>query len=292
MKKTLKFDERNVGGRDAIRKRVLDHHAAIVQMKPTFDSQKPPKPHVDAGVDPEKKRNRPFKTAPDFSEVMVAFKKVANKNKGYIDNKEPEAATVFKKFIPKQAKKEKFISQEHEFHLKSQRRKIENMGKSFAERKKNAFDPIAHPSLFFRKPAQGNKDVNIDFMFSTVTGVKPSVTTYEPTKLKNKVTARPLSAQVTTQGSMNETMNDTKVSTVKKTANKFIAEIFIPTFHVSNDEDYRQMKRAIIDIIVDNRIYKNQDLKALAEKVKKENAHVGVDKIDQMFKEIEEDFDS
>lgn len=40
---------------------------------------------------------------------------------------------------------------EHEKNLKSMKRKLKNMGKSMAERKKNVHDPVAHPVRFFRR---------------------------------------------------------------------------------------------------------------------------------------------
>jgi len=42
-----------------------------------------------------------------------------------------------------------------------------NIG-SMGERKKNAFDPVAYPSYFFRANDSENKDISLDFMFSKV----------------------------------------------------------------------------------------------------------------------------
>lgn len=34
------------------------------------------------------------------------------------------------------------------------------------ERKKNTFDPVAYPSLFFRRKTDNKKDISIDQLFS------------------------------------------------------------------------------------------------------------------------------
>jgi len=65
-----------------------------------------------------------------------------------------------------------FINQEHQLHLQAQVRRISAAGGSTQERKKNIHDPIAYPCMFFRKDNDSEKDVAVDSMFSTVTGMK------------------------------------------------------------------------------------------------------------------------
>jgi len=263
--------ENNLGGRNAIRRQLLEHHNAIVYAKPTIDSRTKPRAHVDAGLDPKQKLNKGH-SAFEFNEVYHTFKKLSDVKGGYIDNKKPVSYDLAKKAIPKHQKKNHFINQEHELHLKSQRRKIENVGKSMQERKKNIFDPIAHPTILFRRQEQPKKDISLDFMFSTNIGVAKSAKTgFNLSKMKSKFVKRPVSAY----NSKAENYDIESISPIKlnQTGTSFLdreAYDDAPTFsgNSKDESSYKNYKMKVIDYIIDKRIYKAYDLENLREKIK------------------------
>ena len=133
---------RNVGGKDMILSRMVNHYSALSEAKPVVDT-KSPQPKVKKT--PHEIKGDLFRRE-QFHNVREAYKKVSNA-KSYIDNKEP---TTFKKKRKNCFKsvKEKYEDIEHLRTLKAMSKRILSIGKMH-ERKKNRFDPIANPTYFF-----------------------------------------------------------------------------------------------------------------------------------------------
>jgi len=285
----LVANENNLGGRNAIRRQLLEHQNAIVHAKPTIDTRAKPPTHVDAKVDPKKKLSR-GQGAFEFNEVYHSFKKVANIKSGYIDSKEPESFGLKKKALPKNKKANDYINQEHLLHLKSQQRRIESIGKSMVERKKNQFDPVAHPSVFLRRPDQSTKDITLDYMFSSKPGAFTATTGFSLSKMKNKLTKRPLSAFNASKFDEEDT---TSMMAPTQAIPANIKTNDIPEFSGQPNDDaaYRNYKMKIIDHIIEHRLYKAIDLDLLREKVKFKNPKLDQHKLEDMFEQINIDLD-
>ena len=300
--KSLKYDERNLGGRNQIRQGLLNHHNAIINAKSGLNTFERPPKHVDINLSPKHKLLKNKLVTPSMDEVFTGFKKIANAKK-YVDNELPEKY-MKKKTLPNYKKQNDYINQQHALNLQSQQRRIGSIGKSMHERKKNEFDPIAHPSVFFRKSISDNKDLELDFMFSTVTGTKKTAQTQNLNSLKNKITQRPLSVGAS-RINFNAQNNDfrrsetikseipSKISetTIKSKKSKSILDLESPIFTVNNDNDYRIIKQTIIDLLIEHRIYKNQDLELLIRKIKDKNHHLNAKKLDEIYLQVTYELD-
>ena len=133
---------KNVGGKDMILSRMVNHYSALSQARPVIDT-KAPHPKV-------KKTQHEIKgdlyRREQFHNVREAYKKVSNV-KCYVDNKQPVTFNMKKKNCFKSAK-ENYEDTEHLRVLKAMSKRILSIGKMH-ERKKNRFDPIANPTYFF-----------------------------------------------------------------------------------------------------------------------------------------------
>jgi len=150
--------------------------------------------------------------------------------------------------------------------------------------------------MFFRKDNDSAKDVAVDFMFSTVTGTKKIAQPADMGGLKNKLVRRPLSAAPT--NSMNMTNGGRSSKSPSKMmpasasrAKRNVEEIQVPVFMAKSDEDYRKIKQAIIDMMIEYRIYKNDDLENLLAKIKAKNQHLDLHKIDEIYLLITNELD-
>ena len=141
---------KNVGGKDMILTRMVNHYSALSQAKPVIDTKAP---HP-----PVKKTKHEIKgdlyRREHFHNVREAYKKVSNV-KCYVDNKKPVTYDMKPKNHFKSIK-EKYENIEHLRTLKAMSKRILSIGKMH-ERKKNRFDPIYNPTYFFLN-AQSRKD--------------------------------------------------------------------------------------------------------------------------------------
>ena len=141
---------KNVGGKDMILTRMVNHYSALSQAKPVIDTKAP---HP-----PVKKTKHEIKgdlyRREQFHNVREAYKKVSNV-KCYVDNKKPVTYDMKPKNHFKSIK-EKYENIEHLRTLKAMSKRILSIGKMH-ERKKNRFDPIYNPTYFFLN-AQSRKD--------------------------------------------------------------------------------------------------------------------------------------
>ena len=133
---------KNVGGKDMILSRMVNHYSALSQAKPVIDTKAP---HPKVKKTPHEIKGDLFRRE-QFHNVREAYKKVS-KVKSYVDNKKPNTFDMKPKNCFKSVK-EKYEDIEHLRTLKAMSKRILSIGK-MQERKKNRFDPIANPTYFF-----------------------------------------------------------------------------------------------------------------------------------------------
>lgn len=292
MNPTSKFtaNEQNLGGRNAIRRQLLEHHNAILYAKPTMDTREKPRQHVDAKLD-RKKKVAKGQNAFEFNEVYHSFKKVSECKGGYVDNKKPETYDIGKKAVPQNKRATDHAQREHELNLKAQRRRIDGIGKTMTDRKKNPYDPVAYPSVFFRRPEQSKKDLTVDFMFNANTGVGRSTTTgFNLTKMKNKLEKRPISSYDPNRPSYDLE----NISPIKGNMSGMLDKgEEVPDFvgNPKDDEAYHDYKLKVIDHIIEHRLYKAMDLEVLKERIKIAHQKLNRDKLEDMFEQINIELD-
>ena len=141
---------RNVGGKDMILTRMVNHYSALSHIKPIVDTKAP---HPAVKKTPHEKKGD-FYRKEQFHNVREAYRKVANA-KHLVDNKKPDTYDIKHKNTFKSIK-EKYTEIEHLRTLKAMSKRILSIGKMH-ERKKNRFDPISNPTYFFMN-ALGKRD--------------------------------------------------------------------------------------------------------------------------------------
>ena len=141
---------KNVGGKDMILTRMVNHYSALSHVKPIVDTKAP---HPAVKKTPHEKKGDLYRKE-EFHNVREAYKKVANV-KHYVDNKKPDTYDIKHKNVFKPIK-EKYADIEHLRTLKAMSKRILSIGKMH-ERKKNRFDPISNPTYFFMN-ALGKRD--------------------------------------------------------------------------------------------------------------------------------------
>ena len=154
-------DERNIGGRVAVVQQMKCHHKALMNVKPVTDSHTAPRPHVNK-ISKQGNGKKIMKQALEQEEMKGAFRKVANQKTGYVDVKQPKTYEWSKKMGSMHTREKKFINQEHELNLKSQKRRLKEVGRNMVERKKNPNDPIVYPVRFFRRDPTDRKAIDLD----------------------------------------------------------------------------------------------------------------------------------
>ena len=133
---------RNVGGKDMILTRMVNHYSALSKAKPVVDTTAP---HPGVKKTQHEIKGDLFRKE-KFHNVREAYKKVSTV-KHYVDDKKPFTYDMKPKNCFKSAK-EKYEEIEHLRTLKAMQKRVLSIGKMH-ERKKNRFDPIANPTYFF-----------------------------------------------------------------------------------------------------------------------------------------------
>ncbi len=180
-------DSRNLGGRKEIVDRLNNHHLSLLNMKPTMNTRGPSLRFL-----------RPKHAGPSdpFRQVRATFNAVRN-IKGGTDSNCPKAFTLARKFHRLNRQTPNFALQEHLRNTRSLQRRLLRIG-SMTERKKNPYDPIANPALFFRKAGDSDKTTSlVDFArrvvhsshLSAKATAAPSPTTSQPSRLSTQVRA-------------------------------------------------------------------------------------------------------
>ena len=141
---------RNVGGKDMILARMVNHYSALSQIKPVVDTKAP---HPRIKKTPHEIKGDLYRRE-QFHNVREAYKKVSNVQH-YVDDKKPVTYDMKPKNNFKSVK-EKYADIEHLRTLKAMSQRILSIGKMH-ERRKNRYDPISNPTYFFMN-ALGKRD--------------------------------------------------------------------------------------------------------------------------------------
>jgi len=152
-------DVRNIGGRAQIVDMLNNHHSTLMNMKPTFSTRDPPPQHVGSGKKKKISVDDDLIFNPNFGEVREAFKRVAGMKKGVTNSSKPKTYELGRK-LSLNKKRNNFHMDEHLKNLASLQKRIGDLG-SANERKKNPYDPLSHPSLFFRRAGENDKTTSL-----------------------------------------------------------------------------------------------------------------------------------
>ncbi len=182
----------NIGGRKQITELVFNHHKTLLNTKPTINIHERPRSHVDSNRSPGLKTEKmKLKENEEFQEVFEAFKRIKLVEKGNAkkgtDNTKPNTIGLKQMISDGRSKKQKKIEDfEHLLKLKSQERRIADIGK-MKERKKNEFDPVANPPVIFKKVQKKTSADGMDYIFSSTVNNKKVPSTV-PVKLRANTT--------------------------------------------------------------------------------------------------------
>lgn len=143
-----KVDDRCVGGKTLVMQHMKSHYDKLVGTKPQLKIEAP-KRYIHETRKPVHTRKN--KLIDEQLEVKVAFRKVANTTKGYVDDGKPVSFNMTGQLKGRYEKEKQFEAQEHELNLKSMNKKLKGKGKAMKDRKKDPYDPVAHPVKFFRR---------------------------------------------------------------------------------------------------------------------------------------------
>ncbi|KRX06917.1 hypothetical protein PPERSA_07080 [Pseudocohnilembus persalinus] len=132
MKGTNRFkeflpDSRNLGGKKNIESQQKNHLLALINVKPTMNTQKRPHQHVNSKHYSQKKNLQKFD---EFKEVDEAFRRVNQLRKGGIDNNAPatiQRQAYIKKRIPKG---KDIVMQDHSRNIKALLNRLDDVEKT------------------------------------------------------------------------------------------------------------------------------------------------------------------
>jgi hypothetical protein len=143
-------------------------------------------------------------------------------------------------------KANKSLLSEHLLNIKHMKRRIKSIGsvsfKQYNERKKNPFDPITHPVVFFRSGREGDDPtLNKRFIHKSV----------KPPKV-NEVYST----------------NERRVETSSD------VQIEVPFIDSFEKNPGKALKTKLLEVIVNNRIYKEIDIQELFKVTRETNSHL------------------
>jgi len=72
---------------------------------------------------------------------------------------------------------------------------------------------------------------------------------------------------------------------------RIIEGLHVSVFMANSQEDYRKINQVIIDMMIEYRIYENEDLENLLTKIKMKNQHLDLHKIDEIYLKITHELD-
>mmetsp|Transcript_19221 Transcript_19221/g.35153 ORF Transcript_19221/g.35153 Transcript_19221/m.35153 type:complete len:252 (-) Transcript_19221:3875-4630(-) len=147
--KNFKPSLSNLGGRKTIVDHMNNHYVALMTVKPTISIRDQPKTHIDSISKPSHTRDL-MKQDKQLEEVRETFKRVANRKSPKIDAARPETFSMAEKLSQYRNRRKKAGWSEHWSNIKHMQRRINDIG-SVQERKKNPFDPITNPALFYTR---------------------------------------------------------------------------------------------------------------------------------------------
>lgn len=166
-KQTFSSDERNNGGRTQITQLLYNHYNALLNAKPTIripqdtmaqwntNSQTSTYKSCRSskgGQNIRQKSGKIKRPQSKASKNSMAGTSARHIGDGYQTNIRP-ASAQFGKYRGRNYKDDDHINREHMLNLKSQYKKISDMGytSNNLERKKKPYDPVANPALLFKR---------------------------------------------------------------------------------------------------------------------------------------------
>lgn len=141
-------DDRCVGGKTLVMQHMKNHYDQLTEVKPQVKIEAPKKYVHETRKPVHKVKN---KLIDPHHEVKVAFRKVANTTKGYVDDGKPISFNMKENLKGRYEKEKKFEQQEHLLNIKSMSKKLATKKKPMKDRLKDVNDPVAHPVRFFRR---------------------------------------------------------------------------------------------------------------------------------------------
>lgn len=301
----FKPDERNEGGKNQIFDHMYKHQLTIINMKPIVKSQVKNVPKVVVAKKTKKKNFH------EYDEVIESFKRASNVKGNNLSNK-PETFEIKSMLAKKTNKGNDFIKKEHEINLKNQKKRINSLS-SMKERKKNHFDPVANPVYFLRKPQSPLNEISLvpyyvklgyDTKDLDTLGLLENKENQKNNYAKNsslnhKKTEKKSSEKINTKldykdlkkkanFSKYERMEPTGLKKTKKIEATFICA---PTILGDSDDDYIELKRKLLNLIIENRLYKEEDLEDLFERTSILNGQLDKERLDEIFKFLIEELE-
>jgi hypothetical protein len=158
-------DERNSGGRTQITQLLYNHYNALINTKPTIkmpqdsmaqwntNSHTSTYKSTRATKNPTNIRQKSSKIRRPQSKASknsMAGTSARNINDTNHLHARPVSAQ-YGKYRGRNYKDDDHVNREHMLNLKSQYRKISEMGYSYNDRKKRPYDPVANPALVFKR---------------------------------------------------------------------------------------------------------------------------------------------
>jgi hypothetical protein len=268
-------DYRNIGGRNQITDLIYNHQMSLLKTKPTLKTRiSTPKPLSS------KAKPITYKEILKFKEVFESFRRSQNVKLANFSSP-PKTFHLKEMLQRKNTKVYKSAEYEHQLFLKSQKRRINDLT-TFTQRKKNLFDYTVHPSLFFRRKQDELQN--------------SSVFQEENDQISQK------QEELEQQNDPNEAYeltykrppnSNNKQENLEEDEEKEDYELVpIPEIKGKTPENYNELKIKLIELIYDYRIFKSEDLESLFGRTLLHNKHMDNKRLQKIFKEIQEEFDS
>jgi len=151
-------DMRNFGGRNQIEKIMQNAKTKLLNIKPVLKIQSP-RPHIK-NLSPSKRDSekavfvyRVLKS-PEFANVRATYRAISTIRRGNVDSNVPRSYNLIKKLsVNRKTKKKDFDGVvDHLQNIQNLQQRLERIYRGkIQDRRKNHFDCIAYPSLFFRR---------------------------------------------------------------------------------------------------------------------------------------------
>ena len=226
-------DSRNLGGRKAIYDILSNHYSKLDSVKPVLQTRESPQISSPKNRTPKNQDRRFASRHESFSKSDI------HRAKGKLN---------------------KTLMYEHQVNIKHMQRRIHDIGsvipKQLNERKKNQFDPISNPVMFFREDPENAPGL--------------------PVGCIQKLLKPPKSNKIYKNNLKN-------LEIYRKT--------LTPVAGGKESESVELVKNRIFQDIVDKRIYKDQDLDYYFGKAKKAFCMYKAKVVDNAISQIKRDFD-
>eukprot|EP00164_Ancoracysta_twista_P000672 GFYU01000890.1.p1 GENE.GFYU01000890.1~~GFYU01000890.1.p1 ORF type:complete len:312 (+),score=35.83 GFYU01000890.1:152-1087(+) len=309
MPREFKPDVRNIGGRSMLILEHQRHKDKLNRVRSTLDNGEP----IGYKVRPKSAgAARPKKVLVDeYREVRNTFEKVS-KVKPSINMRPTVPTDMTARLSDARKKKENEALSQHYLNIEHMKRRIRQMD-TYQERKKNAHDPRIYPSLVKRVGVDIRNGTQNDKLKKSIqqeeaatarkrpTSAPPTrsrsrptsartTSGSRPTSARRPVSARPASARPASArpASARSTPGSAKKSETKSSSQQ-------PDGNVrrieTTQDPYKEFKHALVDIIVSNRIYQEDDLANLFAQSIDLNPHLDRNKMEAVTDELKQELD-